>query len=286
MREEKLLYHDIFGPEDKIYISHNITRGYAQNYRHFHSKYELTIVTSTNGNSIFSDGRTYCCHKPHIRLHKPFSFHISSVADDEIYERYVIYFTEKSIEALSGLIDIKQLYCENFSFAPLDSEALLCARHLAEAVLHGNMYANMQQAAFAGLLTLAMKFRIKPVNYAVNEESYIVKVLDYIDKNLSQKKFDKTLTAEEISKQFYISAQKLCADFKSYMNETLHHYLVSQKVAIAARLIARGCSPNIAAFESGFVDESHFSKTFKSRIGLTPYQFKKRLISEIEYGRN
>jgi len=285
MRVKKLLYYDVFGPEENIYAVHNITHGFMQPYQHFHSKYELTFVISSNESSVFCNGHTYRCIKPHIRLYKPYSFHIASVTDDEIYDRYVIYFNEKSIESVSGIVDIKQLYSENFAISPLKDEALVCAKHLAEAVVHGSTDRNMQCAAFAGLLSLAARYKSNvsgEINGETNsEESYIGKVLEYISKN-----FDKSLTATEISKLFYISEQKLCADFKAYMNETLHHYLVSLKVANAAKMIARGSSSMIAASECGFVDESHFSKTFKSRIGLTPYQFKKSLISEIEYGRN
>lgn len=281
MREKKLLYYDVFGPEEKIYAVHNITRGFVQKYQHFHSKYELTFVISTNESSVFSNGYTYHCSKAHIRMHRPYSFHIASAADAEIYDRYVIYFSEKSIESFSGIIDIKKLYSENFSVSPLEDEAFVCAKHLASAVVHGSSEGNMQCAALAGLLSLAAKYKSKVNGEIVVEDSYITKVLEYINKN-----FDKSLTAAAISKLFYISEQKLCADFKAYMNETLHHYFISLKVANAAKMIARGSSPMIAASECGFVDESHFSKTFKSRIGLTPYQFKKSLISEIEYGRD
>ena len=67
------------------------------------------------------------------------------------------------------------------------------------------------------------------------------------------------------------------------MNQTLHHYIVGVRISKAAGLIAQGKTPLEAAIECGFVDESHFAKTFKARLGITPRQFKKKLISENEF---
>lgn len=66
----------------------------------------------------------------------------------------------------------------------------------------------------------------------------------------------------------------------------MRYCLISVKVSKAADMIARGVSPVIASAECGFTDESHFSKTFKSRTGMTPFQFRKNIICKFGYSKD
>ena len=79
MDENKLLYYDVYGRVNRIYASHNRSYGFEQPYEHFHAKYELNFVVSSIPTRVKTLGRIYNIDKPHIRLHKPFSFHIASV---------------------------------------------------------------------------------------------------------------------------------------------------------------------------------------------------------------
>lgn len=89
----------------------------------------------------------------------------------------------------------------------------------------------MQRMALAGLLSLAGKFRVSPGNLNGGAGGYISEVLDYINRNYQQK-----LSASELAKRFYVSEQKLYADFKAFMNETLHHYLRQYRTIRGLRL--------------------------------------------------
>ncbi|MBB3655267.1 AraC-like DNA-binding protein [Rhizobium sp. BK650] len=51
---------------------------------------------------------------------------------------------------------------------------------------------------------------------------------------------------------------------------TPHAYLIQARVHLARRLIAGGTPLAEAAFESGFADQSHMTRAFASRYGLTP----------------
>ncbi len=52
-----------------------------------------------------------------------------------------------------------------------------------------------------------------------------------------------------------------------------HAYLLQLRVARAATLLAAGAPLSEAAFEAGFADQSHMSRTFKAAYRLTPWQF-------------
>ena len=188
MDENKLLYYDVYGRVNRIYASHNRSYGFEQPYEHFHAKYELNFVVSSIPTRVKTLGRIYNIDKPHIRLHKPFSFHIASVDEIYEYERYVIYFEAQNIEFASGIIDLHKLYSDDFTIAPLDGESLVAARSLAEALMR-DVDINMQRFALAGLLALAARYKIVPSGTETDlaELNYISKVNEYIGRHYSER---------------------------------------------------------------------------------------------------
>lgn len=85
----KNCYYDVVGDPGKIYTQHFISDGYTQDWLHFHSRYELTIVVS--GKTELNDnGVRYRIDEPHIRLHKPFAFHTANAESGTTYECFVL----------------------------------------------------------------------------------------------------------------------------------------------------------------------------------------------------
>lgn len=277
MIKSKNCYYDVVGPNDKIYTQHFVTDGFLQDWLHFHSKYELTLTLSGDVD-IIAGGREYKTSKPNIRLHKPYSFHTANAMPGHTYECFVFYFTEESLKKSNGNFDIRKLFEKDIFLTELSGDKLECAKLFANTFLL-DLNDNIKAVSLMGLLHIANENMSSLSALSVpNELGYIKAVLSEIDNNLSEK-----LTASYLAKKAFVSEQKLCADFKSVMNETLHHYIVSAKTAHAAMLIAKGVSVTSAALECGFVDDTHFSKTFKSRMGMTPNKFSKTVGKSLEY---
>ncbi|MGB5971832.1 MAG: AraC family transcriptional regulator [Nodosilinea sp.] len=56
-----------------------------------------------------------------------------------------------------------------------------------------------------------------------------------------------------------------------------HAYLTHLRIAQAKQQLRQGQSLNQLALELGFVDQSHFTKTFKASVGVTPGQYRTQL---------
>jgi AraC-like DNA-binding protein len=84
------------------------------------------------------------------------------------------------------------------------------------------------------------------------------------------------VSIEEIAKEVGVDPSHLARVFRSYLNETPGDFLRKQRLAWAAREIARSDKPlhQIAA-ESGYSDQSHFNKHFKSHMGVAPGEFRR-----------
>lgn len=270
----KLLFYDVSGRADGIYMQHFKCDGFRQDWLHFHAKYELSLILSGDVD-IISGGKVVSVAKPHIILHKPFVFHSMSAKPGMTFECFVFYFSEESLKKAKMKFDLNSMFREGLSMCELKGTQLVCAKTLSGMTLL-DLDDGMRRLVLSGMLTLAES----GIGVSSNQKAhgYISEILDYINENAS-----KRITAEELAKKYYISEQKLNLDFKRLTGDTLHHYHTTVRITKAASLISRGMTPLAASVECGFVDETHFSKTFKSRIGITPYQFAKQTTSRIEY---
>jgi len=65
-------------------------------------------------------------------------------------------------------------------------------------------------------------------------------------------------------------------DFETYFKDTPANYLKEQKLLRAGELlISTDFSINEICYQSGFSDNSHFIKSFKSKFGMTPSEYRK-----------
>lgn len=65
--------------------------------------------------------------------------------------------------------------------------------------------------------------------------------------------------------------------FKRVTGQTPHSYLQQIRVTRAREMIAAGMSISQAAFSSGFADQSHFTRNFKSAYSTTPARYLRAL---------
>lgn len=89
------------------------------------------------------------------------------------------------------------------------------------------------------------------------------------------------LKLEEYAQLCNRSLSTFKRDFQKIYNVTPGDWLLEQRLNHSYRLL-RDCRKSISetAFESGFENASHFSRSFKNRFGTTPSSFKKSLSIE------
>ena len=97
----------------------------------------------------------------------------------------------------------------------------------------------------------------------ISEEIYAA--CDYMENNYAE-----TITLTELSKISALNKYTLLRNFSVQRGITPYQYLSTIRVNKAKRLLEAGISPIEVALQSGFADQSHFTKFFKSFIGLTP----------------
>jgi AraC-like DNA-binding protein len=86
---------------------------------------------------------------------------------------------------------------------------------------------------------------------------------------------DKKVSVEEICAKFGISKTWLYTGFYQLNKQSIHEYIITQKIEWAKLLLADGLSINEIAACIGYDNPSGFTRAFKQRTGLSPREFRK-----------
>lgn len=102
-------------------------------------------------------------------------------------------------------------------------------------------------------------------------------IIHYIHQNIYN---PEKLKAENIAAHFNISFNYISEYFKKHTDSSLQQYITNYRLSlIEIRLMHSNMRVNEIASELGFVDESHLTKTFKKYKGLSPIEFKRKMIA-------
>jgi len=97
-------------------------------------------------------------------------------------------------------------------------------------------------------------------------------LLDYLDDT-----FDQEWNLPEIAAEMGVHPVYLCRTFSEHFNCTLGEHIRKLRVLRGWQLLAIGDATlaEVASL-SGFADQSHFTRVFKSHFGLTPGEYRRR----------
>lgn len=143
--------------------------------------------------------------------------------------------------------------------------------HALESILYGS-----REQQFIGLMTFMLELLplckrntqhrdIKQAHGAVEA------CIQYMETNYASR-----ITLEALADHVHLHPNYLCAIFKSRSGQTVFEYLTSLRIAKARRLLNKGnLSVTQVAEKVGFNDTDHFSRTFKSHVGISPSAYRK-----------
>lgn len=94
------------------------------------------------------------------------------------------------------------------------------------------------------------------------------RVLEHIHAHLGQ-----PLTLAELAALAGLSVWRFATVFRQQVGVAPHRYICRLRLERAQALIRDGVPAATAANEAGFYDQSHLSRHFKNRFGMTPGQY-------------
>ncbi len=103
-----------------------------------------------------------------------------------------------------------------------------------------------------------------------NSEEIVTLVKEYIHKNYSSQ-----IDLTNISNNFGFSSAYLSKVFSKYAGISPSKYLKDYRIMVAKQLLNNKEIPiSVISTQSGFLDQFHFSKTFKSATGYSPTEYR------------
>jgi AraC-like DNA-binding protein len=112
-------------------------------------------------------------------------------------------------------------------------------------------------------------YRLHPENFT-KKISFANEVELFMRKNIDQK-----IKLDEIAEYMNVSKSQLCHRFKEETGVSPIDRLITIRIEMAKHLLFKGEKLSVIADMTGFCNEYHLSKSFKSKMGCTPSEFKK-----------
>ncbi len=108
----------------------------------------------------------------------------------------------------------------------------------------------------------------------------LLKVTEFVTAYYAQ-----PISMQDLADQIDLSVSQLQREFKRLFGLSPGQYLQEVRVGVARRLLESGDEglANIAA-QCGFYDQSHFTRQFKSSMGMTPLAYRRRFVPTVGHG--
>lgn len=250
---------------------------------HGHNFFELVYIIEGTGFQCINRSR-FAYHADHLFLITPDDYHSFDVQSTTTF----FFLRFNNIYLKDGRLPIEnvqrlEFILQNANRRPgciLKNQAdKQLVKPLIEAI--GREYTNrdiynqelIQQLVNTLIVVVARNIaKYQELDVSEQTDMRVLDMLQYIQTHIYE---PAKLRAEQLSRAFSISPAYLSRYFKQHTGETMQQYIASYKTRlIVHRLQHSGKRISEIAAEFNFTDESHFTKFFKSRIGLSPREFR------------
>lgn len=112
-----------------------------------------------------------------------------------------------------------------------------------------------------------------PIQTVVKNIPNITRVFDYIRKNFHEK-----ITLEQIAALVNMSPTAFCRFFKHKTQKTFSRFLIEVRIGNACKLLVQDdINTAECCYSCGFSNISNFHRHFKSVMGMTPSEYRKKI---------
>lgn len=231
---------------------------------HFHEHYVIGLVEG--GRRILRCcGRDYPLARGHIVLFNPGDSHACTQTDGGTFDYRGFNITQPVMRSLAGEITGQAALP---GFAPpvlLDDELASCLRPLHRLVMAGSREFEKEEYLLLMLARLLQQYS-RPFADGLPEcRAEIERACAFLREHYAE-----PVCLDQLCRCTALSKTTLIRAFTRAKGITPYRYLQNLRINAAKALLEQGLPPVEAALQTGFADQSHFTNTFSSFIGLTP----------------
>lgn len=124
-------------------------------------------------------------------------------------------------------------------------------------------------------LTNRIEEYFNSLNNQIEESSTVFMIKEYIGQEYKRE----NLSVKDISEHVYLSVSYVCTVFKTETGQTLNQYITEYRMEKAKKLLEnpRYKITDISS-RVGYSDGNYFGKSFKKAVGLSPSEYREKMI--------
>lgn len=244
-------------------------KGIMQKFpNHFHEHYVIGFIES-GGRKLSCKNKEYIVGTGDILLFNPMDNHTCEQLDERALDYRCINIKPEVMQETVYEITGCRYLPEFTQPVAYRSEQVFLLREFHQ-MLMGKCVDFEKEEAFYFLIEQLLTEYTNPVQYILPEVSAeIQKACDYMEAH-----FAETITLDNLSNISGLNKYTLLRNFTRQRGVTPYQHLEAIRVNHSKKLLEQGAKLIDAAEQSGFTDQSHFTRFFKNFIGLTPKQYQ------------
>lgn len=235
-----------------------------------HAHLSLSIGAITYGKSkYFVQERAYLLQKNELAIIKPEAVHACNPYESDARSYYMLY--------------IEAAWFKRFVYDVLGKEIVL-AEHLANKTLYSHFIRVCEklmsesfyldkEVALCEFLEALVLHEQNPAQQSLQDLAYLQELKVFL-----QHHWQENITLATLSEKFSKNVYTLLRDFKKSTGLPPHQYVLNLRIEKAKSLLQKRMRLVDVALECGFVDQSHFHRTFKQQLLVTPREYQLNFI--------
>lgn len=242
--------------------------------KHLHDGYVLWL-NSQSGEKFSYSGSSDILQPGCLSLIEPGVIHENSPCDPRKNHLRSFYFTEEFLETIMSRFDgIKSFSIPLGTMMIKDTDLWkkLHKLHFSLFLSDNDLFSDvMIIELFASLLERHCEEVRITHNSLQGTDHRLKSVLEFLHENISKK-----IRLSDLAEVAQCTSYHLIRLFRERMGISPYDYLVQIRLELARNLLNTNQAITDAALLSGFSDQSHLTRKFKIRYGVTPAVYKKQ----------
>ncbi len=263
---EKITYFDTV---NGISLEHMIRYGkFDMRVKHFHNEYEIFYILEGE-RLFFFNNRNFVASKGDLILVDTNLIHMtkSVSADDSGHNRIILYVNSDKMQELDK------------KYPPLQEHFMdlyyLFKRECREKKHNYKQAVELAVTTYFLGLTRELDIHAQegPLGAEIGKNKHVYEIADYLSQHCEQ-----PLSLDELAGRFYLSKYYACRAFKEVTGYTISEYVNIHRIQRAKRYLEETTlSISEIADMVGYGTMTHFEKTFKIYMTISPLKYRKTL---------
>ncbi len=232
----------------------------------YHCHNEISIGVIESGTSLVScQGNRFAVGQNHLIIFPSRVMHQCTPKDIKTWKFKMLYIDNQWIEAVFSENTIRSIMIKKMNFVNINK--------IKSFFSYLESKASLLEKETKLIITLADIFSFSNTAlYPINNKScndIACSLRRYLEKHYLE-----NITLDDMTNLSGITKYHLIRLFQKNYAMTPYAYVTQMRLNHAKCLLRKGKELAYVAYEAGFYDQSHFTKTFKTYCGVTPHMYQ------------